>query len=193
MREENRNILFHPKVMSARFHVNSHSIWNEVAEKLFVSFSIFLSFCLLDLYTLHYLSFYSECMQWRLPWKSAVSASSSCLPFQTLSSKSIIRGSYEMSGMAAHCICSGSSEFCSWHGLSGNSGWNQVANYDSLCCLTFDKWPGEHCSMKCTSLLSDREKIFLQWALKLNSALATKETWDLKGCMLKVSVNILGY
>lgn len=47
--------------------------------------------------------------------------------------------------------------------------------------------------MKCTSFLSDRENIILQWALKLNSALATEETWDLKGCMLKVSVGTLGY
>jgi hypothetical protein len=47
--------------------------------------------------------------------------------------------------------------------------------------------------MKCTSFLSDKENIFLQWALKLNSALATEETLDLKGCMLKVSVDTLGY
>ena len=180
--------------MSASFGINSHSVWNEVAEKLFVSFSLFQSFCLLGCYkyTLHYLSFYSDCFHWWLPWKSAVSVSSSHLPFQRLPSSSS-SGVHMMSGMATHCICSESSEFCSWHGLFGNSGWNQVATHDSLCCLTFDEWTGEHCSVKCTSFLSDRENIFLQWALKLNSALATEETWDLKGCMLKVSVGTLGY
>ena len=154
-----------------------------------MAFSLFLNFCLLDLYsyTLHCLSFYGDCVQWRLPWKSAVSVSSSCLPFQRLPSTPSL-GVHMMSGMALHCICSGSSEFCSWHGLFRNSGWNQVANHDSLCCLTFNGWPGEHCSMKCTSFFSDRENIFLQWALELNSVLATEETWDLKGHMLKVSV-----
>jgi hypothetical protein len=128
--------------MSASFYINSLSIWNEVVEKLFVTFSVFLSFCLLDLYnyTLHYLSLYSDCMHWGLPWKSAVSVSSSCLPFQRLSS-SPSPGVHMMSGMAAHCICSGSSEFCSWHGLFGNSGSNQVANLDSLCCLNFNPYP----------------------------------------------------
>lgn len=54
-----------PKVMCASFDINSHSVWNEVAEKLFVSFSVFLSFCLLGLYnyTLHDLSYYSDSMQ----------------------------------------------------------------------------------------------------------------------------------
>ena len=180
--------------MSASFDINSHLVWNEVAEKLFESFSVFLSFCLLACYkyTLHYLSFYSDSLHWRLPWKSTVSVNSSCLLFQRLPS-SPSSGVHMMSGMAAHCICSGSSEFCSWHGLFGNSGRNQVATHDSLCCLTFDEWTGEHCPMKCTSFLSDRENIFLQWALKLNSALATEETWDLKGCMLKVSAGTLGY
>lgn len=179
--------------MSASFHINSHWIWKEVAEKLVVAFSVFLSFSLLDLYnyTLHYLSFCSDCMQWRLPWKSAVSVGSSCLPFQRLPS-SPSSGVHMMSGMALHCICCGSSEFYSWHGLFGNSGWNQVASHDSLCCVNFNGWPGEHCSMKCYPFCLI-ENIFLQWALILNSVLATEETWDLKGRMLKVSVCTLGY
>jgi hypothetical protein len=180
--------------MSASFDTNSHSIWNEVAEKLFVAFSVFLSFCLLGRYkyTLHYLSLYSDCLQWGLPWKmAAVSVSNSCLLFQRLPS-SPSSGVHMMNGMAAHCVCSGSSEFCSWHELFGNSGQYQMATHDSLCCLTLDEWTGEHCSMKCTSFLSDRENIFVQWALKLNSVLATEETWDLKGRMLKVSVGTLG-
>ena len=48
-------LLFHPKVMSTRFYINSRLIWNEVAEKLFMSFFVLLSFCFLAVYnyTLH--------------------------------------------------------------------------------------------------------------------------------------------
>jgi hypothetical protein len=55
-------LLFHPKVMSASFDINSHSIWNEAAEKFFVSSCVFLSFCLLCIYnyTLYDLSVYSD-------------------------------------------------------------------------------------------------------------------------------------
>ena len=38
----------------------------------------------------------------------------------------------------------------------------------------------------CTTFLSKRENTLLQWAFKLNSALATAENQHLKGCMIKV-------
>jgi len=40
------------------------------------------------------------------------------------------------------------------------------------------------CPTSCTSFLSKRKNTVPQWAFKLNSALATAYTWDLRGCML---------
>jgi hypothetical protein len=44
----------------------------------------------------------------------------------------------------------------------------------------------QHCPVKCTSSSSVRENVVLQWAFKLNSALAAAETWHLKDHTLKI-------
>jgi hypothetical protein len=54
--------------------------------------------------------------------------------------------------------------------------------------LTINRWTGQICPIKCTSFVPEWENTVLQWAFKLNSALAAAETWYLKGCMLKVNI-----
>jgi hypothetical protein len=59
--------------------------------------------------------------------------------------------------------------------------WNDI-NYSYL---TFNRWMGQSSPIKCIFFSSKRENIILKWALKLNGALATAETWHLRGCVLK--------
>jgi hypothetical protein len=53
--------------------------------------------------------------------------------------------------------------------------------------LTFNGQTGQRYPIKHKSFSSEKEKV-LQLALKLNSALATAETWLLKPWMLKVKL-----
>ena len=46
----------------------------------------------------------------------------------------------------------------------------------------------QHCPIKCTSSLFERESFIPQWVFKLNSTLAAAKTWQLKGRMQKVNV-----
>jgi hypothetical protein len=42
------------------------------------------------------------------------------------------------------------------------------------------------CPIKFTPFSYERKNTVLQWALKLNSALAATKTWDLWGCMVRI-------
>lgn len=53
--------------------------------------------------------------------------------------------------------------------------------------LTSNRWMGQSFPFQCTCFSSGREDV-LWWAFKFNSALATAETWHLKGHVLKVNV-----
>lgn len=62
-----------------------------------------------------------------------------------------------------------------------------VSNINNLeVFLTCNEWTVHCCSWKCTSLMSECENTALQWAFRLDSAaVATAETWHLKGHTLK--------
>jgi predicted secreted Zn-dependent protease len=49
---------------------------------------------------------------------------------------------------------------------------------------------GQCCAIKCTSFLNEREYTVPQWALKLISAPAATEIWNLKGCILNITVDL---
>lgn len=51
--------------------------------------------------------------------------------------------------------------------------------------LIFNRKMGQCCTIKCTSLSSERETTVAQWTFKLNSTPAVAETLHLKGHMLK--------
>ena len=53
---------------------------------------------------------------------------------------------------------------------------------------TFNRQTAQHCPIKCTSFASKWGDIALLWEFAQNGALATAETWHVKGHMVKINL-----